>query len=583
MQWWDWTRARRALETWVRVLIGTRPYTVRFAPGKGSYVRFDTQEIVVDPTMANSWGGATLLPVSWRGQRVTGLAGLQWHVARTTGRHEAGHVLFTERYHVTGDLHAWLTNALEDERMERLTGAHFPPARADFLALARLLATRMPLPDPSCQHREDLLLNACLFHRWDIRRPAHTSSRLQFHTDTDRVFWESTIRPLVEAAWIAPDAPRVAAIAQEILRHLGLSDTDTCDGRPLLPTDAVPIPGGRQPGDGPLAIIVTNALGEAGDNRNDDATEVVDTLTVDEGEPPGVDADPSGGSLWMRPYAALAAEVAGETQRLLHVLKAPAPDIAPHRSATRGTFSARAHTRTLGERPLHIRRDEADDPSGLAIVLLIDRTTSMGLPPMIDRETGEPDTSFFSEEYRITNARRAAMLFELTCTAAGIPLAIGYAGDRGYSVHLPRSLGEHVFFHRPERPVTWLRLWDTPRFAEGPKALIAGLYGDSYSERVSAALREAQQKLLARAEQTRLILYVHDGVPTDESPATAAATVAELRTRGITVLGVYVGPQEQIAQLQAIFGITGTIPVSDLSDLPKRLGRLLLKNAGRRR
>lgn len=79
-----------------------------------------------------------------------------------------------------------------------------------------------------------------------------------------------------------------------------------------------------------------------------------------------------------------------------------------------------------------------------------------------------------------------------------------------------------------------------------------------------------------------MLLYLHDGVPTDESPAAAAATVAKLRTRGNVVLGVYVGPQEQIAQLQAIFGITGTIPVSDLSDLPKRLGRLLLKNAERR-
>lgn len=581
MHWWDWKRAQRALETWVRVLIGPRPYAVRFEPGRGSYVRFDTQEIVVDPTMADGWGGSALLPVIWRGQRVSALAGLQWRVARTMGRHEAGHVLFTERYSVSGELHAWLTNALEDERMECLTGAHFPPARADFLALARLLAAKMPLPDLAKQSREDLLLNACLFHRWDARRPARAASRLQFHTDADRAFWDSTIRPLVEAAWVAPDAPRVAAIALEILRHLGLPDTSASAGHVLLPSDTVPAPGGRQPGDTPLKVVATNAIGDA--DAGDGPAEVVDTLTVDEGEPPRADADPSGGSLWMRPYAALAAEVAGETQRLLQALKAPAPDIAPHRSATRGAFSARAHARTLGERPLHVRRDAAPDHTGMAIVLLIDRTTSMGPPPEIDRRTGEPDASFHSEEYRITHARRAAMLFELTCTEAGIPLAIGYAGDRGSSVHLPRALGERVSFHRPDRPVTWLRVWETPRFAEGPKALIAGLYGDSYSERVSAALREAHQLLARRTEPTRLILYLHDGIPTDEPPAAAAATVAELRKRGLLMLGVYVGPQEQLSALEAIFGPDDTVPVTDLRDLPRRLGRLLLKHRARPR
>jgi hypothetical protein len=32
-------------------------------------------------------------------------------------RHESGHVLFTDDYAVSGQLHAWLTNALEDQRL----------------------------------------------------------------------------------------------------------------------------------------------------------------------------------------------------------------------------------------------------------------------------------------------------------------------------------------------------------------------------------------------------------------------------------------------------------------------------------
>ncbi len=42
MQWWHWKRAEHALDTWVRALIGARPYTIAFATGKGSFVNFST-------------------------------------------------------------------------------------------------------------------------------------------------------------------------------------------------------------------------------------------------------------------------------------------------------------------------------------------------------------------------------------------------------------------------------------------------------------------------------------------------------------------------------------------------------------
>lgn len=572
MKWWHWKRAERALETWVRVLIGARPYTIRYAPGKGSFVRFDTQEIVIDPTMVDGWNGATWLPLTWRGVRVAGIAGLQWRVARAMSRHEAGHVLFTGSYRVAGALHAWLTNALEDERMERLTGAHYPPARADFLALARLLAAHLPLPEPATQRREDLLLNACLFHRWDVRRAAGTPSRYRFHTSADDTFWQEQIRPLVEESWGAATVTQVGEIAEEILRRIGLAASAGIGGHILIAVDDLRLPAERRPGDTPLQLHSSGMDAEPGSAETRDV--------IDDDEPPMLDADPSAGSLWLRPYARLVADVAGETRRLLQVLHAPTPDIAMRRSVSRGAFSARAYSRTLGERPLHVKRDEDEDPSGLAIVLLIDRTTSMGVPPAIDPRTGEPDAGFFDERQRIIHARRAAMLFELTCTQAGIPLAIGYAGDRGVCVHNPP--GSSKAFHRPDRPVTWLRTFTTPPQAEGPKALIAGLYGDSYNECVSAALRASQAMLQERRESTRLILYIHDGAPTDERPEAAAVTVAAVRKQGIIVLGVYLGDQEQIAQLQAIFGSDHTIPVAELRDLPQRLGRVLLKNVKRR-
>ncbi|MBK9714821.1 MAG: hypothetical protein IPO81_26510 [Kouleothrix sp.] len=143
MHWWHWRRAH-VLETWVRSLIGARPYHVAYKTGSGSYVNLRTKEITIDPTMADGWGGDSLLPFVWRGRTVRTLAALQYRISRAMARHEAGHVLFTDDYSVAGELHAWLTNALEDGRMERLTGRYYLPARADFDALGTLLWQKKP-------------------------------------------------------------------------------------------------------------------------------------------------------------------------------------------------------------------------------------------------------------------------------------------------------------------------------------------------------------------------------------------------------------------------------------------------------
>ena len=106
MHWWHWKRAEHALDSWVRALIGARPYTITFATGRGSFVNFSTREIVIEPNMPDSLGGERLLPRRWRRQRVTTLAGLQWRCARALARHEAAHVLFTQASrHDRGGVH----------------------------------------------------------------------------------------------------------------------------------------------------------------------------------------------------------------------------------------------------------------------------------------------------------------------------------------------------------------------------------------------------------------------------------------------------------------------------------------------
>jgi hypothetical protein len=577
MHWWHWRRAEHTLDTWVRTLLGTRPYRVEYRPGAGSYVNMRTKEIVVDPQMADGWGGETLLPFVWRGVRVRTLAGLQWRISRAMARHESGHVLFTDDYLVAGELHAWLTNALEDQRMEWLTGALYRPARADFQSLARLLWQHSPIASLYRSSREDRLLNACLFWRWDSYRPSETPSRWRW-ADAEEQLWEEQIRPLVEEAWAAPSAARVAEIALDILRRLGMPERAGTAGRTLLPSDLVSIVGGasalgRDASDAPLG-------GAGMDSSSPGARDAEDETSAssDASEPPVVDHDPSAGNIWMQPYRPLQREVAGHMRRLLKVLIAPTPDIELRPSDHQGTFSVRAHVRSRGETPLLHRRVDADDHSGLAIVILLDRTGSMGGNPYpIDWTSGgTPSPSF--ESGRMPYARRAAMLLDMTCSAAEIPLCIGYAGNAGSTVHHPDGTSRSFNL---DSPVIWIRDWHTPREAEGPRALLAGMYGDSGCECVSASLRLAQRKLAERREGTKVIIYVHDGRPTDETAEAVAATVAQVRKTGLIVLGLFIGDQRELARLEAIFGKDDTIGVDDLKRLPERLGRILLRYARR--
>jgi nitric oxide reductase activation protein len=123
--------------------------------------------------------------------------------------------------------------------------------------------------------------------------------------------------------------------------------------------------------------------------------------------------------------------------------------------------------------------------------------------------------------------------------------------------------------------VTWLQRFDTNPNAEGPRALIAGLYGHAGREEVCQGLRLLAPHLLARPEGTKLLIYLHDGQPNDA--ARIPATLAEVRAQGILVLGLYIGPQQDLDRMQALFGTEFTIGTEHLSRLPQLLGRILAR------
>jgi hypothetical protein len=562
MDWWHWKRAETALDSWVRALIGERPYTLTFSTGHGSFVNFRTREIVVEPNMPDSLGGARLLPRTWRGQRVTTLPALQWRCARALARHEAAHILFTQPSEADrGGVHHWLINALEDGRIERYLGARAPWCWADFVELGRLIHQQYTLPT----EREERLLSACLLHRWDVLRPKRTLVRVTFPDGDAARLWEDEIRLLVEAAWRATDAERVAEIASDILRRIGIAETAR-SSKLHNPLDRAPL-GERAADDAPLTVARDDAARGAMPGAS---TIVMDETSLEGADPPGVDLDPSGGQLLMQPYRAIEHEVGGHLRRLVKALIPPTPNVAPRPHPISGSFSVREQIRSQGERPMLRARGRSRDVKGLAVVLLIDRTGSMGNFDF--RGDGTPEDDFFSPSGRMYHARRAALLLDRACAAACIPLCIGYAGNevmpghgplRGQRLHLPQS-------------VVWIRDWHTPPEAEGSRAVLAGMYGDAgNAERVSESLQLAQRRLKERREGTRLIIYIHDGEPTDERPAVVRQTVEALRRDGLIVIGLFVGDQRELPKLQAIFGANDTIGVSELTRLPERLGTLL--------
>jgi hypothetical protein len=528
--WWQWWRARRRLGQWVRGLIGSRPYTVEFRTAGASYCDFSHRLIVVQPDLPRTWGVATrAIPPDWGRVHVGAPAQLEVLCARAVAYHEAGHVLFTEPVVATGQMHHTLVNILEDEREERLLARYAPSTATDLYELGhRFWLEGFPrVPD-----RPTRLLNATLFHRWDNDRPRGARSRLVLSDPVERTDWEERLKPLVEQAWEATDTRRVAELALEILAIIGVppdAEPDRFPGLIAAGPDAPP-EGERAPDDQPLPPGTTGWGGGVQEGSQSGLGHDPDVEGAIASEAP--DADPSHGILWMQPYADLERQVGSAVRRLQEQLRVRAPDVEEEPNRHRGRLDARACVHSRGERPLVRPALEGDSPAELAILLAIDGTGSNGNNPggVTTENRPERAADFTDPQDRMVHVRAATMLLQRACAGLGIPCAIAEVCDKWHRVHNPLLPS-----HAPS-VVTWLQRFDTNPDAEGPRALIAGLYGHAGREEVCKGLRILAPHLLARPEGTKLLIYLHDGQPNDA--ARIPVTLAEVRAQGILVLGL---------------------------------------------
>ncbi len=573
LNWWEWSRAQAGLERHVRMLIGARPYEARFAPGGGSYMSFTRRIIVADPAMADRLcAEARRLPAPWgRGRLRSGVA-LQKRCTLAAIEHECGHVLFTEEPPGMGATLHHLWNSLEDRREEGLMAEYYPPARRNFDALGHLLW----LGGMGGDSREARLLAACLYHRWDARRAPRAPGRLVLPGDEMRL-WEGRVRSLVEEAWVSATSHIVADIARRILEILGVdpaSDPATLPG--LIPWVAViPLgaPEGARSGDDPPLAPGPPPPPDGGpvpgvSGGDDDGLEG-DPFSGDRStEDCAADADPRGGRGWMRPFREVEARVRGQTDRIARELRVRAPDTAPYPDGRRGRYDARSDVRSDGERPFLRPADDSDAPDGIEVLIYIDGTGSMGGHPHGLAPDGGPAAPRSFESGRMAHVRPAVLALRNACARAGIPCAIALVAN-GIAPSPVDTLPRYA-----SPPVHWIQTFETDPWADGPRALICGLSGRARYEAVVAGLAEARRVFARRRGGRPLLLYLHDGQPNDGEVACKAA-VEQARRAGIITVGVYLGDQEDLPALQAIFGRDWTIGADDLAALAPQLGRVL--------
>ncbi len=179
--------------------------------------------------------------------------------------------------------------------------------------------------------------------------------------ETARDLW-SKIRPLVEAAWVAPDTREVIRLGRDILALLHLPES--------LP---------------PRRFKGVNVNGVPLHRAEDDPA--LPAPTGPELDGPGLDGTPreakehhsTDGRSWTRPQPYLALEDAARplARRIVETLQEPRPNARPRPDAVSGRYVYRLEARDW-ERPFLKRAEIGRAARSLALALLVDWSSSMG-------------------------------------------------------------------------------------------------------------------------------------------------------------------------------------------------------------
>lgn len=110
---------------------------------------------------------------------------------------------------------------------------------------------------------------------------------------------------------------------------------------------------------------------------------------------------------------------------------------------------------------------------------------------------------------------------------------------------------------------------DDPNFAPARSASLAEITLGGTNMEDTAGL--AAQSLLAREESNRLFVSLTDGELGDHQETVAAMKKA--RQKGIITFGIYLGSSPTVSRMDEIYGRGNWTTISQLSDMPKKVGQ----------
>ena len=507
LNWWEWGNVQEKLRRFALAIQGPRPYRVR---------------LLADPKLCpTGWCNYSTREIAANPAAFLGAPDEQYQLTKALLVHEAGHRRFTSPVKLTGVVKE-VENILEDERVERLIAAHF----AGLGSLLRRLSERAYVDADPVEPGDDPVQVVAYFLqlRWARRIGRSVKGVLSAR---NRALWEE-VAPLVEEAWVAPTTERVAELAREIVRRLGLTE---------LPVGLAPEP---------------DVIGERGrvDLAEPGGVEEAQAPDASAASPsPGLPPAPFDGealtpdhpagsgplAVEPRPYLELEARARPLAEALVEELRFEPGGEGEDYAARGGRLVVRQLLHDPGAPFLVATEESGHRPPTIALRVLVDHSTSMNVRSGSDGRT------------RMEAVAEAVMVLHLACLALGIEHQV---------VVVPQGVG----------------IADLGSGERG-KALIAGLVPAQTSwEDVGKHLARELPELASTEAEIKLAAVLHDGFPNDAELARDEAR----RHRGrVETVGVLLDPDEEsLEAMRAIFGPDRLIGTA-ADELPARLGSLL--------
>ena len=302
--------------------------------------------------------------------------------------HEAGHIRFSGEKPEPRAL-GWLWNALEDERMERLTAARHGCLEPIFACIGDVMLSETDEERRKRRERQQAaaeadargegaatqdVLSACLLWRWLHDHTEAASTGYHPYMPLPKSTFTSRLRPLVENAWEADSSDEVTEIARKILATFDIPEETE------VPHDleSFDLPAGVSPTGGSLSGR-DGDQGKDGTGEEDSGTgahrpetcgaaqrDLPDTRDASGPEPEMPTLDPQ--SHAGKEAANFLKNQEADARALAETLRSKSHSQLrrPHRS--RGRFAYRRYVR--GAERVFTRRPERPEPPAFLTVLL---------------------------------------------------------------------------------------------------------------------------------------------------------------------------------------------------------------------